>query len=142
MLSCSVSLVPSIVVEAPSALAPTLSAPADACVTAIVCAPIGSDASDANVEKPSDWPPVASRIAAFAVTGAAVLAKTLAERTLPAVASPSTVKLRFPVEVPFPAETVTAFGFDDTAVSACQALGEESARAAAWRVVVSAVICA
>ena len=50
------------------------------------------------------------------------LLKMLLDRTLPAVASPSTVNVRLPVEPPVPAETVTALGFDDCAVSACQAV--------------------
>jgi hypothetical protein len=141
MLSCSVSLVPSITVEVARAPLPTLSAPADAWVTAIVWLPSVTDGSDANVEKPMACPPVASRIAEFEVSGAAVLAKTLAERTLPAVASWSTVNERFPVDVPVPADTVTAFGFDEVAVNACHAVGDESARAAACSVVASASIC-
>ena len=52
-LSWSVSLVPSIVVDAPSALPPTLIAPAEACVTAMVWFPIESEASEARVENPS-----------------------------------------------------------------------------------------
>ena len=64
-------------------LPPTFSAPAEACVTVIVWFPIESDASEARVENPSACPPVASRIAAFAVTGAAVLAKTLRRADAP-----------------------------------------------------------
>ena len=71
---------------------------------------------------------MASRIAAFAVTGAAVLANTLPERTLPAVASASTLNVRLPVDVPVPAETVTAFWFEDVATSAFHAPAEERAR--------------
>ena len=49
---------------------PSFVAPADACVTVIVWLPTASASSDASVEKPSAWPPVARRIAVSAATGA------------------------------------------------------------------------
>ena len=99
------SLVPSITVDAASAVPPSFVAPADACVTVIVCAPTASALSDASVEKPSACPPVASRIAVSAATAAVPLVKMLPERTLPAVASRSTLKVRLPTDEPMPAET-------------------------------------
>ena len=116
-------------------------APADACVTAMAWAPTASALSDARVEKPSAWPPVASRIALSAATAALPLVKMFPERTLPAAASRSTLKVRLPTDAPVPADTATAFGLEEDAVSACHEICEEIAREAANSVVVSALIC-
>src|SRR5439155_21250471 len=99
--------------------------------------PSASAAFDAKVEKPSAPPPAATNSEAADGIVVVVPLMVLAERTLPAAASWSTVKVSVPPNVPEPAVTVAIVGSDDVAASARQSAGCESASDALLSAVMS-----
>src|SRR5689334_18783427 len=104
-------------------------AAADDWVTTMVCAPTARLLSDASAANPNAFPRLASRIGPVAML-LDVAATVLPERTAPAAARWSTVKVIDPVNAFDAADAVTADGFDDDAVNTDHAVEREMARAA------------
>ncbi len=92
----------------------------------IECAPFASASSDLNVEKPSACPPAATNTELWAAIVVVVLVMMFVERTLPALASASTVNDSVPLKLPLPALTVAILVFEEFAASVFQAAGRAS----------------
>ena len=126
----SESLLPSITVDPASVEPPFFVAALDAWDTVMVCLPNASKSSDLRVEIPSAPPPAATNIDACAATDVVVLVIVFVDRTLPTLASWSTVNDSVPLKLPFPAVTPAMASFDDAALSEFHAAGRASASVA------------